>query len=77
MSRARKCDICGKLYEDYLINTKGKLRIESENVNAIMFICKDLNNKHNSNTTIDCCGGCLNSIINHIVNLKEQNNETN
>ena len=75
MSRARKCDICGKLYENYLANTHGVLNLERENVNAIMFIGKDMNNNYNSNTTIDCCKDCMQSIVNHIRELKEKGNE--
>ena len=74
MSRARKCDICGKLYEDYDTTVKGFLCLERTSINSIMFIRKDLENAYNKNTTIDCCKECMRSILSHIAKLKENNN---
>lgn len=35
MSLAKKCDICGKFYEDYTINN------ENKEVNAFVLVCTD------------------------------------
>lgn len=35
MSLAKKCDICGKLYEDYVIKVEGK------EVNSFVLVCTD------------------------------------
>ena len=77
MSKARKCDICGKLYEDYDTNAKGFLNLEKTNINSIMFIRKDPHDAYYPNSTIDCCKKCMQSILNHVAKLKENRNEDN
>lgn len=69
MATARKCDICGGLYEMY--NIKGK------EPNAL-----SLTQEYKCNVgdgfsyallkRFDCCPECINSIINHINSLKTQ-----
>ena len=61
MAEAKKCDICGKLYEEYLVDIFG------ENVNGIKF------SSHRAtllSRNYDCCPECLNSIANHIKSLR-------
>lgn len=61
MSLAKKCDICGKYYEDYSIVFK------NEKINAFVFVETDEKCRYNcSKDTTDCCPECLSSITHHI-----------
>lgn len=60
MAIAKKCDICGKLYELYNIkNNENK-------TNGLMFLNLDDNRKYYGHDSIDCCPECMKSIRNHI-----------
>lgn len=69
MATAKKCDICGVLYELY--NTRNDMK----NVNGIMFLNIDAERKYFSHKAIDCCPTCIQSIENHIKTLKEKEND--
>lgn len=56
MSNAKKCDICGKLYEVYDTDRN------KENFNAIIPINVDKNGKHWSHDYIDLCPWCRDAI---------------
>lgn len=61
MSLAKKCDICGKYYEDYSIVFK------NEKINAFVFVETDEECRYNcSKDATDCCPECLSSITHHI-----------
>lgn len=69
MATARKCDICGSLYEMY--NTKGK------EPNALSLIQEYKCNvgdgfSYTLLKRFDCCPECMKSIINHINSRKTQ-----
>lgn len=64
MASAKKCDICGKLYEVY------NDRKDADKVNGLRFLNIDANSKYWSHDMIDCCPECMQSIKNHIESLK-------
>lgn len=64
MAIAKKCDICGKLYEVY--NTKN----DEENTNGFMFLNLDCERDYYTHEPIDCCPECMESIRNCIDRLK-------
>lgn len=66
MALAKKCDICGKLYESY--NTKNN----TNEVNGYMLVNIDELGKYYSHHVVDCCPNCMDSIINHLKILKNQ-----
>ena len=72
MSLARKCDICGEFYEEYTtkVNLDFPKKLERTNINSLMLINKDVQNKYFSNSIIDCCPKCMKSILKHIEELK-------
>lgn len=63
MAIAKKCDVCGKLYEMY--NTKN----DPTKTNGFMLLNIDKERKYFSHGVIDCCPDCNNSIIAHIDTL--------
>lgn len=64
MAAAKKCDICGKLYESYTTEIHfGRINIDG---NGIRF-ARDNNLGTN---TIDCCPDCMESIMLHLKNLR-------
>lgn len=63
MAVAKKCDICGKLYEPY--NSKK----DGNNPNGIMFLNIDDSGSYWKNTALDCCPECMKFIKNHIKKL--------
>lgn len=69
MAVAKKCDICGKLYEPY------NERHEVKKPNGFMFLNIDTNGKYYSNNTIDCCPECMESIKDYIKSLRKEKNE--
>ena len=69
MAIAKKCDICGKLYELY------NVRCDSEKVNGLMFLNLDSKNQYFTHNTIDCCPECMKSIQDHIDSLKGEKND--
>lgn len=65
MSLAKKCDLCGNLYEDYTIN------VEDNAVNAFVLVCTDDEDRwSNVKEAIDCCPQCMRSIVRHIRSLQ-------
>ena len=54
--RAKKCDRCGKLYEQYDGSKEFK---EQGKANAIIFIDRDLDNKYWSRNSYDLCPECM------------------
>lgn len=64
MSIAKKCDICGLLYEQY---NKGS---SPTKVNGVQFLNIGDDSKAYSQGFIDCCPECMGSIKNHINELK-------
>lgn len=66
MAIAKKCDICGKLYELY--NTRN----DGDHTNGLMLLNIDYDNKYWSHGKIDCCPECMESIRKHIQSLREE-----
>lgn len=64
MAKARKCDICGTLYESY------NIRNDSENPNSLQFMSVDINDGVYRYKSIDCCPTCMESIKNHLEKLR-------
>ena len=69
MAIAKKCDICGKLYEQY--NVKG----ESKKPNGFHLLSIDSSGKYFGYDTTDCCPDCMESILQHIERLKGAGND--
>lgn len=65
MAIAKKCDICGELYEVYNLGAG-----ERVNPNGIMLISEDGVGGYIKNKKIDCCPECMESIKLHIDSLK-------
>lgn len=53
MAYAKKCDRCGKLYEEYNINK------DEKNPNGIMVLNLDYQRKFYSHTHMDLCPDCM------------------
>lgn len=53
MACAKKCDRCGKLYEEY--NSKN----DEKNPNGIMVLNLDYKRKYYSHTAMDLCPDCM------------------
>lgn len=66
MSIAKKCDICGKLYEVY------NEEKNEENTNGLMFLNLDCKRDYYSHEPIDCCPECMESIREHVNWLKDE-----
>lgn len=68
MALAKKCDICGVLYELYnVVDSAGK----AKNIhNGISFVNIDNRGSCFVGRLLDCCPGCMDSIKLHIENLK-------
>lgn len=69
MSIAKKCDICGELYEPY--NTKNN----AENTNGLKFLNIDKHMGYFEHDPIDLCPTCMKSIREHIAYLKKSAKE--
>lgn len=63
MASAKKCDICGKLYELY--NDKDDV----EKPNGLMFLNIDAYRKYFGHDIVDCCPECMSLIIDFIATL--------
>lgn len=62
MALAKKCDICGKLFEHYERKNGG--------INGISFIHNSyIGNQYKTVTAMDACPGCLESIYTHLKKL--------
>ena len=67
MAIAKKCDICGKLYERYN-------ELEDQNKpNGFRLMSIDENKKYYVYEVTDCCPDCMESILQHIKRLKGEN----
>ena len=66
MALAKKCDICGKLYEVYNF---GK---SSNKPNGFMLLNIDSTMNYFKGPVRDCCPECMNSIMKHIESLKKR-----
>ena len=60
MAAAKKCDICGKLYEEY------NFKQSKYNFNGFMLLNIDYG------PTCDCCPKCIKSIRGHINSLMKK-----
>ena len=60
MAIAKKCDICGKLYEEY------NVRQSKDNFDGFMLLNIDRNGDYFHGPACDCCPGCMNFIMEHI-----------
>lgn len=68
MSLARKCDICGKFYENYGKSNMGNLFNEPNTIEFIYAGHSDMRlNRY------DCCPACMGEITRVINNLKAEN----
>lgn len=56
MAVAKKCDVCGKLYELY------NMKKSAKNWNAIQFYNRDENNKYFCHGILDICPECQKAI---------------
>ena len=64
MALAKKCDICGKLYEEY------HTQLSNNDHNGLMFLNIYHEQSYFSSVMIDCCPGCMKSIKYHIDYLR-------
>lgn len=65
MSAAKKCDLCGILYEEY---NEGR-NWDNKNLkgyNGIAFLNLDIQMKYFTGKTMDLCPSCLNDLINFL-----------
>lgn len=69
MALARKCDVCGVLYEEYEISIE-KIGC----CNGIAFIHKGFRD-WDARKFFDCCPDCFNGIQNYMKALKDRNKE--
>ena len=67
MAKARKCDICGKLYEEYNL---------SSDFNAVWTARVYTNDTYSLVKLIEICPNCMVSIQNLIANLKKESEPT-
>lgn len=64
MALAKKCDICGKLYETY------NFRKNQNKPSGIMLVNVCTDGDYFQGDVIDCCPDCMNAINEVIKNLK-------
>ena len=64
MALAKKCDICGKLYETY------NFRKNQNKPSGIMLVNVCAGDEYFSGDVIDCCPECMNTITDAINGLK-------
>ena len=69
MAIAKKCDICGKLYERY------NEERDDKRPNGFKLISTDSERKFHGYGAIDCCPDCMESILQHIERLKGAGND--
>ena len=68
MAIAKKCDICGKLYERY------NEERDDKRPNGFKLISNDSERKFDGYGAIDCCPDCMESILQHVERLKGDRN---
>lgn len=66
MAIAKKCDICGKLYEEY------NVRQSKDNFNGFMLLNIDYKGNYFHGPACDCCPECMKSIREHINSLMKK-----
>lgn len=66
MAFAKKCDICGVLYEGY------NMENDSKNTNGFRFLNIGYNRTCFGHKAVDCCPECMESIKTHIDGLKKK-----
>lgn len=66
MAAAKKCDICGKLYEEY------NYKQNKNEPNGFMFLNIDNQRKYYSGDVTDCCPHCMAAIKTNIDILKNR-----
>ena len=64
MALAKKCDRCGKFYEEY--NTKN----DGKNINGILLLNIDCHEKYYTHGPIDLCPDCKDSFKEWLTNKK-------
>ena len=69
MALAKKCDICGKLYETY------NFRKNQNEPSGIMLVNVCTDDKYYSGDVTDCCPECMNEIMETIKSLKKTQHE--
>ena len=69
MALAKKCDICGKLYETY------NFRKNQNKPSGIMLVNVCAGDEYFSLDVIDCCPECMNTITDAINGLKPNSPE--
>ena len=65
MALAKKCDICGKLYETY------NFRKNQNEPSGIMLVNVCTDDKYHPGDVIDCCPECMDKIMETIESLKK------
>lgn len=68
MAAAKKCDICGRLYEKYYSTGD---RSEVDKHNAILFVNSEWVRAYAYKPT-DCCPECMKAINDFVYSLKKQ-----
>lgn len=64
MALAKKCDICGKLYETY------NFRKNQNEPSGIMLVNVCTDDTYFSGDVIDCCSECMDTIMETIKSLR-------
>lgn len=67
MAFAKKCDRCGKLYEEYNIKN------DSKNINGIQTLNIDYKRKFYSHKPFDLCPECKDSFEKWLLNIGKEN----
>lgn len=67
--RARKCDCCGKFYEEYSGAKKFK---EKGKANALILIDRDIDNHHWNRAEYDLCPDCMGELVVFLSGKKEE-----
>lgn len=73
MAIAKKCDICGRLYENY----RKEIRNVFGRCNGVSYIYKDLNSSQLTCESMDCCPSCFNAITSFIEDMKDRFGDNN
>ena len=66
MAAAKKCDICGRLYEEY------NVKQSKDNFNGFMLLNIDYKGSYFHGPAYDCCPNCIKSILEHINSLTKK-----
>ena len=66
MAVAKKCDICGKLYEEY------NVKQSKDNFNGFILLNIDYKGNYFHGPACDCCPECMKSILKHISSLTKK-----